>query len=106
MSFNALNLLCKASGCHLTGNSFSFFDRLDAKPSDLDTFHLNLQVGRSSFDVPNTLDQQDAGQNQHQEITTFNVAPGYSRVIGSNVLFTANAFVRRTYRKRWEVTGL
>jgi hypothetical protein len=52
-------------------------------------------VGRSSFDVPNTLDQQDAGQNQHQEITTFNVAPGYSRVIGSNVLFTANAFVRR-----------
>jgi Carboxypeptidase regulatory-like domain len=80
---------------HDTGNSFSFFDRLDAKPSDLDTFHLNLQIGRSSFDVPNTLDQQDAGQNQHQEITTFNIAPGYSRVIGSKVLFTANAFVRR-----------
>jgi hypothetical protein len=80
---------------HDTGNSFSFFDRLDAKPGDLDTFHLNLQVGRSSFDVPNTLDQQDAGQDQHQAITTFNVAPGYSRVIGSNVLFTANAFVRR-----------
>ena len=80
---------------HDTGNSFSFFDRLDAKPSELDTFHLNLQVGRSSFDVPNTFDQQDAGQNQHQAITTFNVAPGYSRVIGSNVLFTANAFVRR-----------
>ncbi|HMJ84661.1 MAG TPA: TonB-dependent receptor, partial [Vicinamibacterales bacterium] len=80
---------------HDTGNSFSLFDRLDAKPSDLDTFHLNFQVGRSSFDVPNTLDQQDAGQNQHQEITTFNVAPGYSRVIGSKVLFTANAFVRR-----------
>jgi len=80
---------------HDRGNSFSFFDRLDAKPGDLDTFHLNLQVGRSSFDVPNTLDQQDAGQDQHQAITTFNVAPGYSRVIGSNVLFTANAFVRR-----------
>ena len=80
---------------HDTGNSFSFFDRLDAKPGDRDTFHLNLQVGRSSFDVPNTLDQQDAGQDQHQAITTFNVAPGYSRVIGSNVLFTANAFVRR-----------
>src|SRR4249920_963317 len=74
---------------HNTGNSFSFFDRLDAKPGDLDTFHLNLQVGRSSFNVPNTLDQQDAGQDQHQEITTFNVAPGYSRVIGSNVLLTA-----------------
>jgi len=80
---------------HDTGNSYSVFDRLDAKPSDLDTFHLNLQLARSSFDVPNTFDQQDAGQDQHQEITTFNVAPGYSRVIGSKVLFTANAFVRR-----------
>jgi hypothetical protein len=80
---------------HDIGNSFSFFDRLDAKPGALDTFHLNLQVARSAFDVPNTLDQQDAGQDQHQEITTFNFAPGYSRVIGSNVLFTANAFVRR-----------
>jgi hypothetical protein len=80
---------------HDTGNSFSFFDRLDAKPSAMDTFHLNLQVGRSAFEVPNTLDQQDAGQDQHQEITTFNFAPGYSRVIGSNLLFTANAFVRR-----------
>jgi hypothetical protein len=56
---------------------------------------LNVQVGRSSFDVPNTLDQQDARQNQRQDITTFNLAPGYSRVIGSNVLLTANAFVRR-----------
>ena len=30
---------------HDTGNSLSFFDRLDAQPSDLDTFHLNVQVG-------------------------------------------------------------
>ena len=80
---------------HDTGNNFSFFDRLDAKPGATDTFHLNLHVARSAFDVPNTFDQQDAGQDQHQEITTFNVAPGYSRVIGSNLLLTANAFVRR-----------
>ena len=80
---------------HDKGNSLSLFDRLDAKPGDFDTFHLNFQAARSSFDVPNTLDQQDAGQDQHQEITTFNIAPGYSRVIGSKVLFTANAFVRR-----------
>jgi len=80
---------------HDTGNSFSFFDRLDAKPGAADTFHLNLHIARSSFDVPNTFDQQDAGQDQHQEITTFNIAPGYSRVIGSQTLLTANAFVRR-----------
>ena len=48
------------------------------------TFHLNVQAARSSFDVPNTFDQNDAGQDQHQKIKTFNVAPGYSQVIGSS----------------------
>ena len=43
------------------------------------TFHLNVQAARSSFDVPNTFDQDDAGQDQHQKIDTFNVAPGYSQ---------------------------
>jgi hypothetical protein len=80
---------------HDHGTSGSFFDRLDARPSAADTFHLNVQVARSSFDVPNTLDQEAAGQAQHQKITTFNVAPGYTRVIGSRTLFTANAFVRQ-----------
>lgn len=80
---------------HDTGNSVAFFDRLDAKPGDMDTFHLNIQAARSSFDVPNTFDQDDAGQDQHQEIKSFNIAPGYSRVIGLKTLFTANAFVRR-----------
>jgi hypothetical protein len=41
-----------------------------------------VQGARSSFDVPNTFDQNDLGQDQHQKITTFNVAPGYSQVIG------------------------
>src|SRR5437868_6333250 len=71
---------------HDSGNSQSFFNRLDAHPSDADTFHLNVHVGRSSFDVPNTFDT--VNQAQHQEIKTFNIAPGYSRVIGSNVLLT------------------
>ena len=51
-------------------------------PATTGTFHLNLQAARSSFDVPNTFDQNDVGQAQHQNIATFNVAPGYSRVIG------------------------
>ena len=56
-----------------------------------------MQAARSSFDVPNTFDQNDAGQAQHQEINTFNVAPGYSQVIGSKTLFTANGFVRQDH---------
>ena len=80
---------------HDTGSSQSFFDRVDLHLSDADSLHLNFQLGRSSFDVPNTLDQDAGGQAQHQKITTINFAPGYTRVIGSSVLLAANAYVRR-----------
>ena len=73
----------------------SLFNRLDFHPNDLDTLHLNVQAARSGFDVPNTFDQ--LAQTQHQHIATFNVAPGYSRVIGSKALFTANGFVRQDH---------
>jgi hypothetical protein len=82
---------------HDRGNSFSFFNRFDVRPNERDLLHLNFQAARSGFDVPNTYDQNDLGQAQHQAITTFNVAPGYSRVIGSRMLFTANGFVRRDH---------
>src|SRR5579862_8568689 len=82
---------------HDAGNSASFFDRLDLKTGDLGTFHLNVQAARSSFDVPNTYDQNDAGQAQHQAINTFNIAPGYSQVLGSKTLLTVNGYVRRDH---------
>jgi hypothetical protein len=82
---------------HDKGNSMSLFDRVDAHAGDTGTFHLNIQAARSSFDVPNTFDQNDAGQAQHQKITTFNVAPGYSQVIGTKTLFTVNAFARQDH---------
>jgi hypothetical protein len=82
---------------HDSGNAYTLFDRVDAHTGQTGTFHLNLQTGRSSFDVPNTFDQQDLEQDQHQEITTFNVAPGFSQVLGSKTLFTANGFVRRDH---------
>jgi hypothetical protein len=80
---------------HDTGDQLSFFDRFDFRPGTTDTIHLNVQAARSGFDVPNTYDQ--IAQNQHQDIHTFNIAPGYSRVIGANTLFTANGFVRRDH---------
>ena len=67
------------------------------KTGDLGTFHLNVQAARSAFDVPNTFDQNDSGQAQHQQINTFNIAPGYSQVFGSKTLLTANGFVRRDH---------
>jgi Carboxypeptidase regulatory-like domain/TonB-dependent Receptor Plug Domain len=82
---------------HDHGSSTSFFDRLDAHAGATSTFHLNVQAAQSSFDVPNTFDQNDLGQDQHQKIKTFNVAPGYSQVLGGSTLFTANAFVRQDH---------
>jgi Carboxypeptidase regulatory-like domain len=80
---------------HDAGHSASFFNRLDFRPSETGTIHLNIHAAQSSFDVPNTFDQ--ISQTQHQAIDTINVAPGYSRVFGSGTLFTANAFVRRDH---------
>jgi hypothetical protein len=77
---------------HDTGDQLSFFDRFDVRPGANDTIHLNVQAARSGFDVPYTYDQ--INQAQHQNIRTFNIAPGYSRVIGTSTLFTANGFVR------------
>ena len=77
---------------HDRGHSASLFNRLDFHPTAADTVHLNVQGATSGFDVPNTYDT--LAQDQHQNIATINIAPGYSRVIGSNKLFTANAFVR------------
>src|SRR4029077_2721314 len=37
---------------HGKGDSQSLFDRFDLRASDVDTLHLNVQAGRSSFDVP------------------------------------------------------
>jgi TonB-dependent receptor-like protein/carboxypeptidase family protein len=82
---------------HDTGHSGTIFDRIDVHPDAADTVHLNVQAARSGFDVPNTYDQ--IAQTQHQDITTLNIAPGYSRVMGSNALFTANGFVRRDQLK-------
>ena len=82
---------------HDKGTSQSFFNRLDMQSGAGNALHLNVQIARSSFDVPNTLEQEDAGQDQHQKITTANIAPGYTRVIGSRSLLTANLFVRRDH---------
>ena len=80
---------------HDTGHQVSLFNRLDFHAGQTDSLHLNLQAAKSDFDVPTTLDA--INQAQHQSITTFNFAPGYSRVIGSKTLFTANAFVRHDH---------
>ena len=109
---------------HDKGNEENFFDRFDYKLSDKDTIRLNLQFPRSWFQTPNTFDQQlqtctvlsadcsgapyAAGSvqlnpitglplgpaDQRSQIKTFNVAPTWTRLVGSDAVFTLGVFVR------------
>ena len=107
---------------HDRGNEENFFDRVDFQVSSLDSLHINLSYTRSWFQNPNTYDQQLAtpwdglggiysgienlggigpnGQvvgptDQRSKIGTFNIAPSWTRLIGTTAVFTLGAYVRR-----------
>jgi hypothetical protein len=78
---------------HDIGNTGTFFDRMDYKPGGKDAVHLNMMVARNWLQVPNTYDQPR--QDQRQKVVSFNIAPGYQRIIDSRTLVSINAFFRR-----------
>jgi hypothetical protein len=101
---------------HDHGNEENLFDRVDFKPSAVDTLSVNLGFTRSWFQTPNSFDAQDAtawsglvvdnnglGPNgvpvgstdQRSQIRTFNVAPAWTRVVNANTVFTFGGFVRQ-----------
>jgi hypothetical protein len=83
------------STMHAKGNSEGAFDRLDFQPSTADSVHLNVSLGRSWFQTPNTFDQQAAGQDQRQQIWTWNVAPSWTHLFGTGSLLNVEAYVRQ-----------
>jgi hypothetical protein len=108
---------------HDHGNEENLFDRVDYKLSAADTLSLNLFYTRSWFQTPNSYDAQNAtawtgldggaicqpvctggiGPNglpvgptdQRSQINTYNIAPTWSRVIGTNAVLTLGAFLRQ-----------
>jgi hypothetical protein len=80
---------------HANGNAENLFDRFDWRPSDATSLHLNLSAARSWFQVPNTYDQQAAGQDQRQHMMSFNAGLAFSRVLGPALLLTANTWLRQ-----------
>lgn len=80
---------------HARGNAENFFDRFDWQRSDATSFHLNVSAAHSSFQVPNTYDQETTGQDQRQHMTSFNVGLAFSRVLSPSILLTANTWVRQ-----------
>ena len=89
---------------HDTGHQQSIFDRLDVQTSPNSTLHLNVRWGGSSFDAPNSYDAAcvpacvepgaTGPATQHQTIGSYDVAPGYSQVLSSSWLLTANGYAR------------
>ncbi|HET9399969.1 MAG TPA: TonB-dependent receptor [Candidatus Acidoferrales bacterium] len=101
---------------HDKGNQQNFFDRADFKLSANNSLQLNLGYIRSWFQTPNSFDAQTAsawsglvvdngglGPNglpvgpadQRSQIKTFNIAPTFTHLIGSNALFTVGLFARK-----------
>jgi hypothetical protein len=100
---------------HDKGNEENLFDRVDYQLSSTDSLHLNFQYTRSWFQTPNSFDAQNATPwsgvvvnnggldplgnvvgptDQRSQINTYNIAPTWTRLINSNTVFTAGAFVR------------
>ena len=105
---------------HDKGNEENAFDRLDFKLSDKDTIQLNLLYTRSWFQNPNTWDQQLqtctvlsalcdtrgtivlnpvsgkplAPTDQRSQILTYNIAPTWTRLVGSDAVFSLGVWLR------------
>ncbi|HML16086.1 MAG TPA: TonB-dependent receptor [Bryobacteraceae bacterium] len=82
---------------HDQGNTETFFNRLDYQPGQNDSVHVNFFLARNWFQIPNTYDQQAAGQDQRQESRTFSVAPNWVHTFNSAFVMTWNPFVREDF---------
>ena len=98
---------------HDKGNELNIFDRIDRQITPVDSVHLNLNYSRSWFQTPNAYDNLNVqnvvsggtGANpvfanvgntdQRSKIETFNIAPTYTKVIGSTSVFNFGPYIRR-----------
>jgi hypothetical protein len=98
---------------HDKGNEENIFDRVDRQFSPVDSIHIDLNYSRSWFQTPNSYDNLNvqnvisggAGSNpifgnvgdadQRSKIGTYNIAPTYTRVIGSNSVFNFGPYIRK-----------
>jgi hypothetical protein len=80
---------------HAQGHVYNFFDRFDTRLSAKARLQLNVSTARSSFQAPNTFEQQDAGQDQRQQQSSFNLAPSLTRTLHARAVAEINAWLRR-----------
>lgn len=98
---------------HDKGNEENVFDRFDYQITPRDSVHLNLMYERSWFQTPNSYDNLNVRNvvsggtgadpvfgnvgdtDQHSKIGTFDIAPSYQKILGSNALFDLGVYVRK-----------
>jgi hypothetical protein len=89
---------------HDKGNEQNTFDRVDYQFTPVDALHMNLNYSRSWFQTPNSYDSLNVldqfGNNvgntdQHSKIETFDIAPTYTRIIGTSSVFNFGPFIRK-----------
>jgi hypothetical protein len=98
---------------HDKGNEENAFDRVDYQFTQVDSVHLNLNYSRSWFQTPNAYDNLNVSNvisggsspdpvfgnvgntNQLSKIETFDIAPTYTRILGTNAVLNFGAYVRR-----------
>jgi hypothetical protein len=78
---------------HAIGNNSTIFDRVDFRPSNQHSLHLNILGARNWFQVPNTFD--NFSQDQKQSVTTANFGLGWLYTINPTTLLTVNPFFRQ-----------
>ncbi len=82
---------------HDVGNNGEVFDRLDFQPNANNIFHLDLLGARNWFQIPNTYDQVASGQDQRQQVLSFNIAPSYQHIFSATTLITVDPWLRRDH---------
>jgi hypothetical protein len=89
---------------HDKGNEENVFDRVDYQLSPQGSVHTNLQYTRSWFQTPNSYDTQfgyvangftSGSTDQRSQIQTIDVAPTYTRTIGTTMVFNFGPYLRR-----------
>jgi hypothetical protein len=80
---------------HDVGNKQTVFNRFDYQPDQNDTLHLNLFVARAWFQTPNTYDEQTTGQDQRERILSYNIAPGWVRILSPHSTVTVSPYIRQ-----------
>ncbi len=76
---------------HNSGAIAHLFTRFDWLPTKIDSLRLSLATDGSDFQVPNTADQQDAGQRQTQKLRDDFQSLAWSRVLSDRTIFDISA---------------